>query len=360
MRRNLCAGILVGVACFLPPGTVWGQQYLNLRPAFVPGDQAYFRHEMSYRSIMRTQEGLRGKVTAVESMVGYRLRALADQRLDHHPLEITFVALMHSFGRPVNLSYDSRVDKDAGAPHAQVAQALLNQPFRVVLREDGSVASLRGLEGFLKREFKDAHPVALAHYRALVAPETLEQLLLVNLLKEAPEEVLMGGTWPAQFKRSTAGGTAEMVRDLKFVLEEVKLVGTQPLAMVSMGGKISLGKAPTSRPAEGPWVYKLSGEEEGTLEFDIAKRALHKVYFKQMVKQYMRWRMAQEKMGVQRIVDQLTSVSLQRTTLEQLLKPPAPKPRFSRIPPAATQPATAPAPPPGASEPTTQPAGEGT
>ena len=88
---------------------------------------------------------------------------------------------------------------------------------------------------------------------------------------------------------------------------------------------------------------------------------LNKVDFKQTAKQYMRWRIAREKMGVHRIVDQVTDTSLELMTLTELLAPP---PGVGQIPPAATQPAaTEPSssPPPSSPGlvPTTQPAGEG-
>jgi hypothetical protein len=129
-----------------------------------------------------------------------------------------------------------------------------------------------------------------------------------------------------------------------------------------MSGDISLGNAPTSHPANYPlWIYKLDGTEHGTLHIDVAKRAFNQVEYRQQTKQYVRWRRAEARMGVQRIVDQLTSVSLRRTTPAELRRPrvyaPTPTPPVATQPAgesAATQPAVPQSSPPA---PTTQPTG---
>ncbi|UCG33139.1 MAG: hypothetical protein JSU68_00625 [Phycisphaerales bacterium] len=324
-------------------GSAWGQQYVDLRPGLAAGEETYFLHEMSLRSVMRRADVMQGSLSAVDSEIGYRLRVLDGGQPDNQPLELTFLVLAHRFGGQLDLSYDSRVDKEPTAPHARMAQALLNRPFRVVVRGDGSVASISGLEDVLKEHSQGVHRAAQEHYQALLQPEAIEQLLLLNLLKDVPAEILVGGTWSSRFLRPLAGGTVQMVRDVKFVLDQVKLVGLRPVATVSMSGDISLGDAPTSHPADYPlWIYKLEGTENGTLYIDVAKRAFNQVECRQQTKQYVRWRRPEARMGVQRIVDQLTSISLRRTTLAELRRPPA------RTPPVATQPAGEPA--------TTQPA----
>jgi hypothetical protein len=339
-----------------------GQQYVDLRPALIPGEEMYFLHEMSLRSVMRRPETMHGSVSAMDTEIGYLMRVLDGGEEDNQPLELTFIVLAHRFGGYVDLVYDSRVDKEPTAPHARLAQALLNHPFRVVVRKDGAVASVSGLEDVLKEHLQGVHRAVQEYYQALLQPEAIEQLLLLDLLKDVPAEILTGGTWSSRFVRPLAGGTVEMVRDLKFVLDEVKLVGMRPVAMVSMSGQISLGKAPTSQPENYPlWIYKLEGTEEGTLEIDVAKHAYNEVQYRQQVKQYVRWRRPEAKMGVQRIVDQLTSIRLRRTTLAELRKPPVYA--VPPTPPAATQPsgesaATQPvAPQTQPSTPATQPAG---
>jgi hypothetical protein len=343
-------------------GAALGQQYVDLRPALVPGDQMYFLHEMSLRSVMRRAEVMQGTVSAVDTEIGYQMRVLDGEQPENRLLELTFIVLAHRFGGHLDLAYDSRVDKEPTAPHARLAQALLNRPFRVVVRPGGSVASMSGLEDVLKEHSQGVHRAALEHYRALMQPEAIEQLLLLKMLKDVPAEILVGGTWTSRFLRPLAGGTVEMVRDVKFVLDQVKLVGLRPVAMVSTSGDISLGNAPTSQPAGYPlWIYKLEGTETGTLLIDVAKRAFNEVEYRQQTKQYVRWRRPRAKMGVQRIVDQLTGIRLRRTTLSELRQPPVykqtPMPPVATQPtkePAATQPAAPQTPPPA---PTTQPAG---
>jgi hypothetical protein len=356
--RVVISACVWGVLC---NGTAWGQQYLNLRPKLIPGDESYFRHEMRYRAVMRNQEGMGGKLTSVDSLAGCRLRVLDGQAPDHHPLELTFVALMHRMGRPVGMFFDSRVDDPAKTPEGRLVGWLLNRPFKLVVRDDGSVASVEGVEEFLQQPFEGVHEAVLNHYRALITPHAFEQLLLFNLLKDAPDEVLVGGTWVSQFVSPTGGGTAEMVRRPRFLLDTVKLVGTRPVATLTFSGEIELGEGPTSQPADGPQLQRLTGKEEGTIKFDVLNRHLTSVDYEQRIKIYMRWRIARAKMGVLRIVDQTTNITWRRSTLGALLRPPPPPrlPGPSATQPASTQPAaSAPSPPqPGAGTPREQLAG---
>lgn len=329
---------------------VAAQQFLRLQPDFVPGTEAVFRRNLTFRQVMRRPTVFQGNTTLTDTTEGYRLRILDGQRPDHHPLEITFLMLVHRFGRPIGMQFDSRTDWKQDDLQSRVVGAILERPFRVVVRDDGSVASVTGIEEFLEDDFgtrpNEPARAVVNHYHGLVSPQNIENLLLFNLRRDLPHEILLGGNWSSRFESSMAGGAGRMLRDLDFVLDEVKLVRSRPLAVISVEGKISLGKSPDTQSPNATRIHVMTGQEKGNIVIDVVSRRYQRIELTQNVRMELRRRSARERMGVRRVAEQVTKLTLERSTLADLMLPPPP-PRQERPPapsaaqPAASQPATA-------------------
>ena len=336
VRLFVCAAALSSLFA----GIASGQQYIRLRPSFAAGEEFIYRRDLKLRQVMRRPTVIKGNTSIMDMTTGYRMRFLEDQRPDHHPIELTFLVLAHRLSRPIGLEYDSRTDRSTDDKQSLVAGALLDRPFQVVVRDDGSVESVTGLEEFVKNDFGvlpgDPVNAIVDQYRSLVSPKNLEQLLLFNLMKDAPDETLVGGTWQSHFDVPHTGSV--MSRDLDMILKEVKLQNFRPVAHVTFEGTVSLGKSPDKKTNTAAQVRALTGSEEGTIAFDIARRCFVKVELKQNLRKEMRFRAGKQPMGVRRAVEQLTTLVLERTSLADLMRPPV------RMAPPET-PAAAPNPP---------------
>jgi hypothetical protein len=170
-------------------------------------------------------------------------------------------------------------------------------------------------------------------YHSLVSPKNLEQLLLFNLMKDAPDEILVGGTWQSRFSVPHTGSV--MLRDMDMILKEVKLQDFRPVAHITFEGAVSLGESQDKNTNTAAQVRTLTGSEEGTITFDIARRCFIKIDLKQNIRKDMRFRAGNQPMGVRRAVEQLTSLVLERTSLADLMRPPSP---VAQLRPPATAP----------------------
>lgn len=348
MNISVRSSTLTAVLVFGLAVPVAAQQFLSLQPKFAPGEEAVFRRNLTFRQVMRRPTVSQGNTTLTDTTEGYRLRVLDGQRPDHHPLEITFLTLTHRFGRPIGMEFDSRTDWKQDDLQSRVVGAILERPFQVVVRDDGSVASVTGVEEFLKDDFgtqpNERARAVVNHYHGLVSPKNLENLLLLNLRRDLPPEVLLGGKWSSRFESSIAGGAGHMLRDMDFVLDEVKLVRSRPLATISVDGKISLAKSPDTQPANATRIHVMTGQEQGSIVIDVVSRRYQRIELTQNVRMELRRRSPSERMGVRRIAEQVTKLTLERTTLADLMPPPPRKeqpPASPAAQPVATQPVAA-------------------